>query len=187
MPDALQVGNGKVKGMVRTGPQGQASVGAQGSVGDMTWVNSGQVGIQQDHFADDINTDLLPVTLPANTTWLPPIPGKYQVNGSDFKYSLGSGAWILPNLDGSLNVSGNVVLYVTSSIKIGAGMQIHIAPGASLSIYMGGASASIGGRYTQWVALGLMLGGVAVFFGGLIGATYALGLGNPEAERAEDL
>lgn len=42
-------------------------------------------------------------------------------------------------------------------------------------------------RYTQWAALGLMIGGVAVFFGGLIGATYALGLGNPDAQRVEDL
>ncbi len=142
--NALQVGNGKVKGKVRTGPQGQVSIGAQGSVGDMTWVNSGQLGIESGHFADDINTELTPVTLP-NSTWMPPIPGNYQVNGSSFKYNLASGAWILPNLDASLNVAGDAVLYVTSSIKVGAGMQIHISPGASLIIYMGGPTASIGG------------------------------------------
>ncbi|MEW5851892.1 MAG: hypothetical protein AB2A00_24090 [Myxococcota bacterium] len=42
-------------------------------------------------------------------------------------------------------------------------------------------------RITQWIALGLMIGGAISFFSGLIGATYALGLGNPAATRPEDV
>jgi hypothetical protein len=42
-------------------------------------------------------------------------------------------------------------------------------------------------RWVQWTALGLMGVGAASFFGGLIFATYALGLGNPDAQSVDDL
>ena len=42
-------------------------------------------------------------------------------------------------------------------------------------------------RAVQWIALGLLGGGIAAFFGGLIGATYAFGLGNPDPKSAKDL
>lgn len=144
----IQVGNGKIKGKVRTGPESQASVGANGSVGDMDWVNTGQVGIQDGHFADDVNVDLPPTALPSAITWLPPVSGTYPVNGVNYKYTLDDRAhWTVPKLDGSLYASGgNVVLYITDSIKIGSGMQIRIAKGASLTIYMGGATTSISGQ-----------------------------------------
>lgn len=146
--NSIQVGNGKIKGKVRTGPEGQVSVGANSSVGDMNWVNTGQQGIQEGHFADDVNVDIPPATLPPSINWLPPIPGTYPVDGTKYKYALNDKAhWIVPKLDGSLYVSGGeVVLYVTDSIKVGSGMQIHIARDASLTIYMGGTSATISGQ-----------------------------------------
>jgi hypothetical protein len=42
-------------------------------------------------------------------------------------------------------------------------------------------------RWTQWTALGLMLGGVATVYGGFVLATYAFGLGNPDPTKASDL
>jgi hypothetical protein len=42
-------------------------------------------------------------------------------------------------------------------------------------------------RLTQWLALGLLAGGIVSFFGGLIGATYAFGLGNPDPKNVKDL
>jgi hypothetical protein len=42
-------------------------------------------------------------------------------------------------------------------------------------------------RLLQWVALGLLAGGVVAFFGGLVGATYAFGLGNPDPKSVKDL
>jgi hypothetical protein len=113
----------------------------------MAWVNSGQQGIEADHFADDVNVEISPVTLP-NTTWTPPIAGIYPVGGVNYKYYLDAkNQWKITSLDGSVYVeSGNVVLYVSDKIKIGSGMQIHIASGAKLTIYMGGASATIGGQ-----------------------------------------
>lgn len=143
----LNVGNGKIKGKVRTGPDGQVIVGANGSVGDMNWVNSGKIGIQAGHFADDVNMDIPPVVLP-NVNWTPPIAGNYNVSGTTYKYVLdGKNPWKLTSLDGGLYVgSGKNVLYVSDKIKIGSGMQIRVAAGASLTIYMGGANASISGQ-----------------------------------------
>lgn len=42
-------------------------------------------------------------------------------------------------------------------------------------------------RVVQWTAVILMVGGVAAFFGGLIGATYALGYGNQPPQSVKDL
>ncbi len=42
-------------------------------------------------------------------------------------------------------------------------------------------------RAVQWIALGLLGGAIAAFFGGLVGATYAFGLGNPDPKSAKDL
>lgn len=42
-------------------------------------------------------------------------------------------------------------------------------------------------RIFQWIALGLLGGGIVSFFGGLIGATYAFGLGNPDPKSVKDL
>jgi hypothetical protein len=147
LTNSIQIGNGKVKGKVRTGINGWASTAKNGSVGDMNWVNSGNSGIEDGHFSDDINFDPDPVILPANTTWLPPVKGNYVVNGATYKFSLdGSAPWIIPNVDGPIYVGkGDAVLYVTDSIKITGG-SIRIAQGASLTIYMAGASANFGGQ-----------------------------------------
>jgi hypothetical protein len=146
--NAIQVGNAKIKGIIRTGPDGQASVGANGSVGDAGWVNGGQRGIQAGHFADDVNVEFPSVKLPPSFNGFPPPAGKYQVNGTTYKYSLNNSMnWQLSTLDGSVYVSGgDVVLYVTDNIKIGSGMQIRIATNSSLTVYMAGATTTISGQ-----------------------------------------
>ena len=67
----------------------------------------------------------------------------------------GQTAYQVSTLSGSVYVGqANTILYVTDSISIGSGgnkkgwapPQIHIGPGASVAIYMAGASASIGGN-----------------------------------------
>ena len=42
-------------------------------------------------------------------------------------------------------------------------------------------------RVVQWTAVVLFVGGVGAFFGGLIGATYAFGFGNPMPKSAKDM
>jgi hypothetical protein len=77
-----------------------------------------------------------------------PVPGKYRIRGFVYKYVLdNSFAWQLPVLDNSVYVaSTNVILYVTTSVKISSGQQIYIAPNCSLSMYVGAPIATIGGQ-----------------------------------------
>src|SRR6185436_5762293 len=55
LQNAINAGNANIKGRLRTGPGGTASVGANGSVGDMAWVNANTRGIKKGWFADDMN------------------------------------------------------------------------------------------------------------------------------------
>lgn len=43
-------------------------------------------------------------------------------------------------------VNGNAILYVTGNVSISGQAYIYIAPGASLNIYVAGATASFGGQ-----------------------------------------
>ncbi len=143
--NSVVVGNGKVKGLVRTPPGGTlgvtVTVGSNGSIGG---------------FADNFTLPEFPsATLPNVASWLPPMSGKAP-DGLMYDNLLGGFQnYVIANLTGSVYVGAtNTVLYVTSGISIGSGgnkkgyapPQIHIAPGASLTIYMAGATASIGGN-----------------------------------------
>jgi hypothetical protein len=134
---------------VHTAPGGKAAVGSSGSVGDNTWVNGGKMGIEDGHFADDAVFSVPDAKVPANKLWLPPIPGKYKVNGVTYKYVLNNAAaWKLSVLDGSVYVgSPDVVLYVTDSVNLAnKGDQMHIASGGSISFYVGAPSVTLSGQ-----------------------------------------
>jgi len=79
---------------------------------------------------------------------LPPLPGLYLINGVIYNYVLNnSAARKVSNLSGNVYVSGpDVLVYVTGSLSIGSGQQIVVAPGASVSMYVGGATATVGGQ-----------------------------------------
>ena len=144
--NAIQVDNGTIKGRVHTGPGGTVSIGS-GAVGDATWVGAKKPGIQPGHVADDANFTVSDNNLPAGQTWMTPAPGKYKINGVNYKYLLNnSSAWKLSALSGSVYVSGpGVVLYVSDKLDLGSGEQIAVAPGASVSMYVGAPTANIGG------------------------------------------
>jgi len=61
----LNVGNANIAGHISTGPGGDASVGANGTVGDLTWVN-GNTGVQSGYSADDMNVSFPEVKAPFN-------------------------------------------------------------------------------------------------------------------------
>ncbi len=144
--NAIQL-DGSVKGMVRTGPGGQVSAD-KGSVGDANWVNGGNSGIESGHFRDDANFSYSDVTLPPVSMWWPPLAGKYNMKGVSYKYVLDDTApWKLAKLTSSVYVTGkDVVLYVTDALSMGSGTEIRLAPGASLKLYVGAATATIGGN-----------------------------------------
>jgi len=122
-----------------------------GSIGDANWVNGGNLGIQSGHAAQDASYTFTDVTLPS-LAWSTPSQLKGQsalkTNGVTFAYVLdNSSNWKLSDLSSAVYVkSPNVILYVTSTLSLGTGTEIYITPGASLTMYVGAASASIGGQ-----------------------------------------
>jgi hypothetical protein len=160
-PGSIKVGNGKIKGTVRTPPGGTsgttsdktAIIGSSGYVGDATWLPpvGSTPGFQSGHFKDDFTmADFPDVTVPP-ATWFGPQQNITAPDGNKYDYFLGNlGTYSMAALSGGLYVSApNTVLYVTDSISISgnkAQNQVHIGPGASLTIYMAGATTSIGGN-----------------------------------------
>lgn len=157
--NSLVIGNGKIKGTVRTPPGGvqgvTATIGSNGSVGDSNWVATA-TGFQTNHFKDNFTMGDFPdATLPNVPAWYTPQSGQAP-DGLNYAYLLPGGNYQVVNLTGSVYVgAANTVLYVTSSINIGSGgggnknnapPEIYIAPGASLTIYMAGSTTTIAGN-----------------------------------------
>lgn len=145
--NAIDVGNGKIKGTVHSAPGGSPKVGAAGSVGDNAWVSTGKIGVEANHFKDDVNFTFPDAVLPPAAYWLAPVPGNYKINGVTYKYVLNNtNPWKLSTLDGSVYINGkDVVLYVTDDIALGSKMEVRIASSSSFQLYMGGATANISG------------------------------------------
>ena len=155
--NSLAIGNGKINGTVRTPPGGvqgiTATVGSNGSVGDNAYVSGGSTGFEAGHFQDNFTLGDFPdATLPNAPVWYLPTSGTAP-DGLTYNNLLTGGNYQIANLTGSVYVGQpNTVLYVTTSINIGSGgggtaaPQIYIAPGASLTVYMGGATTSINGN-----------------------------------------
>ena len=159
--NSIVIGNGKIQGTVRTPPGGvqgvTATVGSNGSVGDSAWISGNNTGFESGHFRDDFTLPDFPdATLPNVTAWFTPMGGTAP-DGLIYSYLLPGGNYEVSSLSGSVYVGApNTVLYVTSSMSVGssggstkkgyAPPEIHIGPGASLAIYMAGATANIGGN-----------------------------------------
>lgn len=148
--NSLSVGNAKIKGQAKTGPNGTLSIGPNGSVGDKSWVEGGTKGVQPGHFADDMNVLFPPVTLPS-TTWY---SVSYYSSGTTIGTNTynwvinGSGDYYISDLSKSLYVAGtNVRLYIISKLALaGVNDRIYVAPGTTLKMYVGCSTASIAGN-----------------------------------------
>ena len=159
--NAINVEDARVYGSVETAPGGivgyDTKNNATYSVGDSNYVAGGTVGIEAGHNLQttSYNNSINDVTLP-NVTWttvnaLAGNSGKLTINGSTLTFPwqfTSSGNYeINTDLGGSLYVAApNVQVYLTGSIKFQTGMEIYVAPGASLAMYVAGPSASIGGQ-----------------------------------------
>ena len=146
LENALSTGNANIKGRLRTGPGGSASVGANGTVGSKAWVDGGSTGIQPGWFSDDLNISLPDVSRPSDAGHLGlPILGVVGTN--TYRYLLGSGTYVMSSLtignNEKMGVLGNATLIVDGSVTVNGG--IHILPGGTLTMYVAGPSADIGG------------------------------------------
>jgi len=149
LTNSVNVGGADILGHISTGPGGSVSIGANGSVGDLTWASAGHSGAQPGSVKDDMN-----VNFPDSPT--PPSGGTSMssggtVNGVTYDHVLGNGVYQEPSLSMSGNanilVTGtNVVLYVTGNVSLSGNAYIQLATGAKLTMYVGGTSTDIGGN-----------------------------------------
>jgi hypothetical protein len=123
---------------VATGPGGTVTtIGGNVIVGDSTWAGP---GIQDGHSTDDFNYHATDVLAPY-ATGLGVSGG--NVAGTNYNAVLGvsGGQYIYGgNFSGSIYVAQSATLYVAGSMST---PLIRIAPGASLTIYVGGPSFTV--------------------------------------------
>lgn len=146
-PAAVQLGTVEIMGHVRWGPGGSITVGPRTSVGSKTWVEDGLLGIQPGWVADDVNVRWPDVTLPSAVWHAAPAGG--TINGTDYSVILtNSGDYFVSTFSGGVYVGTNVNarLLIDGDFNLTNSDAIRIAPvGASLTIYMAGASCKFGG------------------------------------------
>ena len=135
--DSVSIGNANVWGRVLTGPAATISVGKNGAVGSVNWQQTGKSGIEPGWSSSDLNISFPDIKAPFVAA-VPPAAN--TVNGTYYDYVLGNGPFQSANLGGKVLVTGDAVLYVTGQINFGGSDSLQIAPGASLKIYMAGAS-----------------------------------------------
>ncbi len=135
----FNVGNANIWGHALTGPGVTPSTGPNGAIGSVAWNQAGMSGIQPGWVQNDFNVSFPDVQAPFAAA-AAPASGSY--GGTNYAYVLGNGNYLSSTLGGKVLVTGNATLYVTGNILFDLGDFLLIAPGASLRLYMGGASAS---------------------------------------------
>lgn len=148
LTNSISGGNATVYGKVATGPNGSVSIGSSGAVGDRTWVNAGNHGIQGGHRTDDMNVAFPSVDPPFATAAAP--PNNVNISGTNYSLVVGSGNSMIASISLSGNqkilVNGaNAVLYITGDFSMSGQSTLTITAGASLKVYMGG-NASLTGQ-----------------------------------------
>ena len=140
-------GNANVYGTAATGPGGSMTLGPSGAVGTHEWQNT-HSGIEDGFFTDDMNMDFPDVTLPFSPPGMPVSAG--VVGGTPYAAVLGSGTYQMVGINWSggqtMIVTNKAVLYVPGNISLSGSAGIIIAPGGSLTIYCGGATADFSGQ-----------------------------------------
>ena len=136
----IGIQNANIFGHLETGPAASYTIG-NGQVGDLPQNWPAQSGIEPGWWLTDFNMDIPDILPPYQSGTLPP-------SGS------GTNTWILGassyycsgdftiNNNQTLYVSGNATFYVKGSFKMknNTGSFISIAPGATLTLYVGDSS-----------------------------------------------
>ena len=88
--------------------------------------------------------------LGGNSGSLSNLESSFTVGGTNYAYVIGAGNNQLTSVSMSGQqkaiVTGNAVLYVTGNISFSGQSFLYIAPGATLKLYVAGASASLSGQ-----------------------------------------
>ena len=151
---AIIEANGSVQlyGSAATGPTGTIVASGGAMVGDAAWQAAATPGIQPGHSANDMNVFFPDVEAPftALSPFSIPTLVLFPYGGTNYDYALGSGQYRMPSLtmasSTKMVVYGDAILYVTGNVSISGQAYIYIAPGASLNLYVSGATTSIAGK-----------------------------------------
>lgn len=130
--------NSIIHGKLRTGPTGSFSIGPYGSVSSLLWSQS-NTGIQPGYYDDNFRFALPDVAPPFQTGELPVGDGTnlWVLGSSNYKYDGNFSA----HISQTISVTGHAMVYVTGNVDIAG--TISIASGASLRLYVGGATAAL--------------------------------------------
>jgi hypothetical protein len=141
----IALGNASIAGHVMTGPGGGVMIQANGSVGDLAWVDSATPGIEPGWVADDMNFFFRDVIIPTDKTWWDAGngPGEGQagtVNGVSYAH-----VFLKANSDGNyyaLNDSGDI--YVDTNTVIKLKVKSSVGTWAPNRILVAGSGANAG-------------------------------------------
>jgi hypothetical protein len=146
LTNSFLAGNANIFGRVSTGPGGSVTIGNQGGVGDAAWHAAGNNTIQNGYFTDDMNVQFLDVEAQSTAGRWPVTQG---VAAGTNTYVVGTGHYTMPFLtmaaSQSLRVTGAATLYIPGNVSITGSAYIYIEPGATLKLFVGGATAILGG------------------------------------------
>jgi hypothetical protein len=146
--DSLDTWNADVHGRVSTGPGGTVRIGPNGAIGDNAWHAAGKQGIKPGWSKDDMNVQFPDVEMPFTSAFAP--PNNVTIGGTKYAYVLGAGNYELSSLSLSSKdkvlVTGKAVLLVRGNLSMSGQSAIQIQSGASLQLYVAGASADISGQ-----------------------------------------
>lgn len=134
--------NAKVYGFANTAPGGTVSIGAQGSIGDVTWVPN--QGAQPGRVKNDMNVVYKDVVLPTNFNSAITVAKRttaFNYNGFAFDYVITNGGYykITAQVSDSIYVRGtNVFLHLPSGVKFtGNSDTLWLETNSNLTIYSG--------------------------------------------------
>jgi hypothetical protein len=148
---SIILGSTQVAGVVHTEPGGIVTLGPNGGVGSLAWLNNPSTAgmIEPGYVREDMN-----LSFPNPVIRMPgplhPGPSSGIVNGVAYTYVLGNGNYrrigdlTLASAQ-SMIVTGKAVIYVTSRTTVTASGSIIIATNASV-IWYGGGDFSIAGQ-----------------------------------------
>ena len=145
---AISVGTAYVFGRAVTGPGGTVAT-AGGAVGDADW-NANHTGLDPEYFEDNMNVDFQDNSAPQGAfASVTATPG----GGSNITYLTYSSSTYIYKTDSLVSndktkpviVTGNATLWVQNNLSVSGSGYIYIAPGASLTLYVGGTASISGG------------------------------------------
>jgi hypothetical protein len=146
---ASGTGSAKVYGHVETAPDNTVIPGTS-AWGEKAWVNGNNQGVEPGWWKNDLNVAIPDAPGPPSGTTLAPMQDSYVIGGTNYAYHLPSGNYKQTGNfslgDGQyMLVSGNVSFWCTGDFAVSGSGYIYIAPGASLTCYIGGNATISGG------------------------------------------